>query len=86
MIFFIVCLYHFHEWVKKGLEKSGFGEFSRENSGKNPDLIVISNELGYGVVPIDAFDRKYRESTGRLCTQLAAKADRSSVWYAVLAW
>ena len=28
---------------------------------KNPDLVIVSTELGYGIVPIDAFDRLYRE-------------------------
>lgn len=51
-----------------------FANLAEKIQERNPDLIVISNELGYGVVPIDAFDRKYRESTGRLCTQLAAKS------------
>ena len=74
-IFHCPCLYHFHEWVKKGLEKEwDFANLAEKIQERNPDLIVISNELGYGVVPIDAFDRKYRESTGRLCTQLAAKS------------
>ena len=74
-IFQCACLYHFHEWVKKGLEKGwDFENLAEKIQEKNPDLIVISNELGYGVVPINAFDRKYREGTGRLCTQLAAKS------------
>ena len=68
-IFHCTCLYHFHEWVKKGLEKEwDFENLAEKIQEKNPNLIVISNELGYGVVPIDAFDRKYRESTGRLCS------------------
>jgi adenosyl cobinamide kinase/adenosyl cobinamide phosphate guanylyltransferase len=41
---------------------------------RNPDVVLVSNELGYGVVPIDAFDRKYREGTGRLCCLLAKEA------------
>ena len=39
---------------------------------KNPDLVLISNELGYGVVPMDVFDRNYRETTGRVCTEIAS--------------
>jgi adenosylcobinamide kinase/adenosylcobinamide-phosphate guanylyltransferase len=39
---------------------------------ENPDIILVSNEVGYGVVPIDAFDRAYREMVGRICTELAA--------------
>ena len=36
---------------------------------------VVCNELGCGVVPVDAFDREYRERTGRVCTVLAAASD-----------
>ena len=74
-IFDTPCLYHFHEWIKERLKEGQTLEnLEEELIDKNPDIILISNELGYGVVPIDAFDRKYRESTGRLCTQLAAKS------------
>lgn len=76
-VFYCTCLYHFHEWVKKGLEQGwDFENLAEKIQERNPDIIVISNELGYGVVPINAFDRKYREGTGRLCTQLAAKSSQ----------
>ncbi len=76
-IFHCRCMYHFHEWVKKGLEKKwDFENLAEKIQKENPNLIVISNELGYGVVPVSAFDRKYREGTGRLCTQLAAKSQQ----------
>ena len=35
-------------------------------------LSLSAQEVGYGVVPVDAFDRKYREAVGRVCTKLAA--------------
>ena len=41
---------------------------------KNPDLILVTNELGYGVVPVDRFDREYREKTGRVCCEIAKQA------------
>ena len=37
--------------------------------------IVICDELGCGVVPMDYEDRAWRERTGRLCCELAAHAD-----------
>ena len=40
-----------------------------------PDCIVICDELGCGVVPLDYEDRAWRERTGRLCNDLAARAD-----------
>ena len=66
---------HFHQWVK-----------SRMAEGKNPkeeifsflnhceDCIIISDEIGNGLVPVDAFERKYRECTGRILIQLAKQA------------
>ena len=30
----------------------------------------MTQEIGYGLVPVDAFDRRYRELTGRICTVL----------------
>ena len=41
-----------------------------------PDCIVICDELGCGVVPLDFEDRAWRERTGRLCNALAQRADR----------
>ena len=43
---------------------------------KNPDIILVTQEVGYGVVPMDAFDRKYREAVGRVCTELAVKCSK----------
>ena len=40
-----------------------------------PDCIVICDELGCGVVPLDYEDRAWRERTGRLCNELARRAD-----------
>ena len=42
---------------------------------KNPGLIVICDELGCGVVPVDPFDREWREATGRVCCMLAKQAE-----------
>ena len=62
-----------HEFIRKemqaGQDLEGFGE---ELIRRNPNLILTSCEIGYGVVPVDAFDREYREKTGRICTVLAS--------------
>ncbi len=42
---------------------------------KNQNLIIICDEIGNGIVPIDPFEREYREKTGRILIQLASKAD-----------
>ena len=66
-IYHAKVLFHFHEYIRRMLEQ--------EMWMKNPDLVLISNELGYGVVPMDVFDRNYRETTGRVCTEIASEAD-----------
>lgn len=38
--------------------------------------VIICNEVGCGVVPLDAEDRAWRERVGRLCTRLAGRAER----------
>lgn len=45
---------------------------------KNPDLVIVSDEVGYGVVPADARDRAFREAVGRVCCKLAEKSKRVS--------
>lgn len=62
----------FHEFIRKELkEEKEVSSLAEELIKKNPDIILVSDEVGYGVVPIDAFDRKYREAVGRVCTELA---------------
>ena len=42
----------------------------------NPDIILICDEVGCGVVPMDPAQRAWREAVGRLCCRLAARAER----------
>lgn len=66
-------LYHFHEYIRRLMEAGR--EFSLPQLiEKNPDILLITNEQGYGVVPTDRFDREYREKTGRICCQIAKEA------------
>lgn len=63
---------HFHEYIRRMLqEQQSLGGFLTKLHGQNPDIVLISTELGYGVVPIEPFDRLYRESTGRICCEAA---------------
>lgn len=67
---------HFHEYIKRMLkEEKDAACLISDICRRNPDIVVVSNELGYGVVPVEQFDRKFRETTGRVCTQAAAEAE-----------
>lgn len=37
--------------------------------------IITCREIGCGIVPMDALERKWREETGRLCCAIAETAD-----------
>lgn len=39
-------------------------------------VVIVSNEIGQGIVPMDADTRAFREAHGRLNIALAAQADR----------
>ena len=41
----------------------------------NPGVILICDEVGCGVVPMDKEDRSWRERVGRTCCTLAERAD-----------
>ena len=67
----------FQKYIRRELEKErDVSELAEQIIQKNPDVILVSQEVGYGVVPVDAFDRKYREAVGRVCTKLAAYSHR----------
>lgn len=81
-------VYHFEEYVKRFLqnvqkeeqtqrERQPLSENWREwIDGLPVELVIVGNEIGYGLVPVDAFERSYREQYGRICTMLAERAER----------
>lgn len=42
----------------------------------NPGVVILCDEVGCGVVPMDREERAWREAVGRLCCRLARRADR----------
>lgn len=71
-----VVLNHFHQWMKKRILDGGCPETEirlfLEGCG---DCIIISDEIGNGIVPIEPSEREYRERVGRLLTELAGRAE-----------
>ena len=71
------AVYGFHEFVKRWLkQRKSWEELASLMLEKNRDLILICDEIGCGLVPVDAFEREYRESTGRVMNALAEQAER----------
>ena len=40
-----------------------------------PDVVILCDEVGSGVVPVDPEDRRWRERVGRTCCELAKRAE-----------
>ena len=67
---------HFHNWVNKELKENRNPEEEMEAFlKKGVRFVIISDEIGNGIVPVDAFERDYRERTGRMLITLASQAD-----------
>jgi len=65
-----------------GAGKESFSEIEAfiqalENPGCT--LIIVSNEVGMGIVPASELSRRFRDLAGRLNQRVAAKADRALV-------
>ena len=66
----------FHKWVNKELKENRNPEEELEAFlKKGVRFVIISDEIGNGIVPVDAFERDYRERTGRMLITLASQAD-----------
>lgn len=71
-----VIVDHFHEWMRASIRQGKNAEQEiLEFISNAPSCIVISDEIGSGIVPIDGFEREYRERTGRILVRLAEQAD-----------
>ena len=66
-----------HLFIKKRLEDGISGEEilqELQNITKKGDWVIISDDIGNGVVPMDEIDRKWREIAGRILIKLADEA------------
>ena len=76
----IVIINHLHLWVKdllrEGMEESEVQSTILSWVATHPNTILICDELGNGIVPLEKMDRIWREQTGRLMIELAKQAER----------
>ena len=76
-VFKAPLLYGFHNYVKRFLFTKEEGTYFVERLlSENPSVVVVCNEIGCGVVPIEKREREYRELTGRILTELAKESEQ----------
>lgn len=80
------CAWNLHLMIRRRLEAGEAAEKLEKELPEQllracPERILITDEIGYGIVPLDPFERAYREAVGRICCVLAAEAQE--VWRVV---
>ena len=71
-----MAINEFHSFTRRWLLEGRTKEALLTMLENNRNLqLLISDEIGYGLVPIDDFEREYREFHGRVMTELAEKTD-----------
>ena len=76
----IIIVNHLHLWVKdllhQGMEENAVQSTILSWVQSHPNAVIICDELGNGIVPLEKMDRIWREQTGRLTIELAKQAER----------
>jgi len=68
-------IHHLQDYIRRMLSEDLDTARVIEEASQNPEAVIICNELGCGLVPMDALDRRYRETVGRIQCALAGQAD-----------
>ncbi|MCD7927605.1 MAG: bifunctional adenosylcobinamide kinase/adenosylcobinamide-phosphate guanylyltransferase [Oscillospiraceae bacterium] len=66
----------FHAAVRAALEAGEDPQrLTEELLEANPNVIILCDEVGCGVIPVQREERVWRETVGRLCCDLAEQAE-----------
>ena len=69
--------FNFHEAVRDAMQR---GEdpraFAMRVCDEQPEGVIVANEVGSGIVPMDAGDRALREAVGRALCVIAQRAQQ----------
>ena len=68
---------NFHETIRKAVLTEGRDPraFALAFIAAHPDAVVVANEVGAGVVPVEKEERVFREAVGRVLCLVAEKAE-----------
>jgi len=68
-------LNHYHIFVRRLMESGVDAEaFTRDICSENPDCIVLLDEIGSGIIPMERQERLWRETVGKTGCILAENA------------
>ena len=65
-VFAAKCVNNYHALIRRIIEeKIEPIEFTERLCRENPDIIIITNEIGSGIIPLEKDERIWREYAGR---------------------
>ena len=68
---------HFHAYIKRKTDQGeDVTDIPAKLKSENPDVIIISDEIGCGIVPADPMDSTWREECGRTLCEIARMSER----------
>ena len=74
-VFAAKCVTEYHLLIKRLLENNtDVQDFSRRLCRENPHAVIIINEIGAGIIPLEKSERIWREETGRAGCIIAEKS------------
>lgn len=66
----------FHETVRAAMARGEEpGAFARGICASHADAVIVANEVGAGIVPIEPGERAYREGVGRALCAIAQNSE-----------
>ncbi len=72
------CIVNYHEFIKKSGASESPEAFTERLTAENPDAVVVMNEIGCGIIPLEKSERIWREQTGR-CGCIIASASEEVI-------
>lgn len=64
-----------HLAIRERMRRGSYDRDAMLEELDGDNWVIISDEIGCGIIPIGRFDREWREEVGRLCCMLAERAD-----------
>lgn len=72
-----LILEDFHEAVQEAMQRGEDARaFAQRMIAAHPEAVIVANEVGAGVVPVQAQERAFREAVGRALCVIAQEAQQ----------
>lgn len=70
------CVINYHELIKRlMLENADTAAFTKKFCAENQNAVIIMNEVGSGIIPMEKSERQWRENVGKCGCIIAERAD-----------